>query len=65
MDYNKWFTRMIHTSNYRKTLRKEQKMYQGVVDMTEKQQYVINLLLCDMVIDNGLQQLVHKNDSYK
>ena len=40
MDYNKWFTRMIHTSNYRKILRKEQRMNQS-----EKQQHVINLLI--------------------
>jgi hypothetical protein len=39
MDYSKWYTRMIHTSNYRKQLRKEQKM-----EATEKQQLVISIL---------------------
>lgn len=38
MDYSKWYTRMIHTSNYRKQLRKEQKMD------AEKQDYIVRLL---------------------
>ena len=62
MDYNKWFTRMIHTSNYRKTLRKEQKMYQGVVDMTEKQQYVINLLIKD--VDMSTRDIISDYEEY-
>lgn len=63
MDYNKWFTRMIHTSNYRKTLRKEQKMtYQGVVDMTDKQHHVIQLLIKD--IDMPTRDIIADYEEY-
>ena len=32
MDYNTWFTRQIHTSNYRKQLRKENKMHNDSIE---------------------------------
>ena len=40
MNYDLWFTRKIHTSNYQKQLRKEQRM----VINTEKQNHVVSLL---------------------